>query len=494
MVAAQASAEDLAALLDEHAEWLVVSETGRTFPVTRNEIETELTDRGTLFGMIGENGFRSRRILALGFDGDEIDVTVAAHFGGEAEMLRLVPRVSAAVLAANVELARLARANEIASLVEQSEEDVRIIRVGLNAGSGRFAEIIAERRSGARLAVFADMVGGTTAESMLASSMVWFERLQARAKKPARELYIIAEKRPAANLQKLHALLKAAVRSTIRIFELNRTGGVESLKPRADLVVSRLWREKPKKLNLPLEIVPGETARRIIDLSPDAIDVMHSRHGETLRFNGLAFVRVRSMAGKESAWFGINRLKRPLNEQTWPEMERLVEDLKAYRTVQTASKRHEFYRHSPESWLESILRRNIKLLDANLILAPIYNQFRTAAADKIDLLALRRDGRLIVIEIKASPDRETPFQAADYWRKIEHLRRRGELRRAKVFGDLEIIDKPPLVYAVAPALSFHRDFEHFARMLTPEIELWRFELHENWRKEIKVIARRNYFE
>ena len=139
------------------------------------------------------------------------------------------------------------------------------------------------------------------------------------------------------------------------------------------------------------------------------------------------------------------------------------------------------------------MRRNIKLLDANLILAPIYNQFRTVA-DMIDLLALRRDGRLVIIEIKASPDRETPFQAADYWRKIEHLRRRGELRRSRVFGELEMIDKPALVYAVAPALSFHRDFEHFARMLSPEIELWRFELHENWREDIKVIARRNYFE
>lgn len=494
MVTAPASSGELVTLLDAHAEWLIVNGTGRAFPVTRSEIETESTNRGMLFGMIGENGFRSRRVVAFELDDDEIDLTVAAHFGGEAETLRLVPRVSAAVLAANVELARLERANEIASLVEENEEDVRIIRVGLNAGSGRFAEIVLERGPGVRFAVFSDIAGAATAESMLAISIIWFERLQARAKKPVRELYIIAEKRSAANLQKLHGLLKATVRSSIRVFELNRTGGDESLKPRAEITVSRLWREKPKKLNLPEEIVPGETARRIIDLSPDAINVMHSRHGETLRFNGMTFARVRKMAGKESAWFGITRIKRPLNEQTWPEMERLVEDLKAYRTVETASKRHDFYRHSPESWLESILRRNIKLLDVNLILAPIYNQFRTAAADKIDLLALRRDGRLVVIEIKASPDRETPFQAADYWRKIEHLRRRGELRRVRVFGDLEIIDKPPLVYAVAPALGFHRDFEHFARMLTPEIELWRFELHENWRREIKVIARRNYFE
>lgn len=494
MVATPAPTEDLESLLDKHAEWLMIGENGRTFPVNRSEIEIEHEERGMLFGVVDENGFRSRRIVAFGSEGEEIDVSLAAAFGGEAETVRLVPRVSAAALAANVELARLERANEIASLVEQYGSGVKIVRVGLNAGSGRFAEIIADSPLAGRFAVFADIAGGSTAESTLASSILWFERLQARAKRPARELHIVAEKRSAANLQKLHALLKAPVRSSISIFESNRTGGTESLRPRAEITVSRLWREKPKKLNLPDEISPGETARSIIALAPDSIDVMHSRHGETLRFNGLAFARVRTMAGRESAWFGIDRVKRPLNDQTWPELERLIEDLKTYRVVGTSSKRHEFYRHSPESWLESILRRNIKLLDANLILAPIYNQFRTAAADKIDLLALRRDGRLIVIEIKASPDRETPFQAADYWRKIEHLRRTGELRRARVFGNLEILDKPPLVYAVAPALSFHRDFEHFARMLTPEIELWRFELHENWRAEIKVIARRNYFE
>ncbi len=493
MVAAQPSQTDLGPLLDEHAEWLIVSEAGRTFPVTRKEIELDIGSRGMLFGMISENGFRSRRVIGFQLDGDEIDISMAARFGGKAEKLRLVPRVSAAALAANVELARLERANAIASLIERPEEGIKIVRVGLNAGSGRFAEIIADRPTG-RIAAFADAAGGVAAESILASAILWFERLRSRSKKPVRELHIIAEKRSAANLQKLHALLRSHIRSSIRIVELKKSGGAESLKPRAELNPSRLWREKPRKLTLPNDIVPTEAARRISELEPHAIDVMHSRRGETLRFNGMAFARVRVMAGRELAWFGFQRMREALTDKTLPRLERLVDGLKTYRTADPASKRHEFYRHSPESWLEAILRRNIKLLDANLILAPIYNQFRTASADKIDLLALRRDGRLVVIEIKAAPDRETPFQAADYWRKIEHLRRRGELRRARVFGDVEIIDKPPLVYAVAPALSFHRDFEYFARMLTPEIELWRFELHENWREQIKVIARRNYFE
>ena len=105
---------------------------------------------------------------------------------------------------------------------------------------------------------------------------------------------------------------------------------------------------------------------------------------------------------------------------------------------------------------------------------------------------MRRDGRLVIVELKTSPDREMVLQAADYWRKIELQRRHGVLARARLFGDREILDKPALVYAVAPALSFHRDFEYFARKLAPEIELWRFELREDWRSEVKVIARKEY--
>jgi hypothetical protein len=155
------------------------------------------------------------------------------------------------------------------------------------------------------------------------------------------------------------------------------------------------------------------------------------------------------------------------------------------------SKRHDWYRLSSEAWLESILRRNIKQLDANLILSPIYNQFRSSN-DKIDLLAIRKDGRLVIIEIKTAQDRDTIFQGADNWRKIELQRRRGVLTDAALFGPIEIADKPSLIYIVAPALSFHFDFEYYARTLASEIELWRWELHENWRRKIKVVGRKRY--
>ena len=57
---------------------------------------------------------------------------------------------------------------------------------------------------------------------------------------------------------------------------------------------------------------------------------------------------------------------------------------------------------------------------------------------------------------------------------------------------MEILDQPALVTSSHPHPSFHRDFALFAKMLSKEIELWRFELHENWRSEIKVLTRRDY--
>ena len=95
----------------------------------------------------------------------------------------------------------------------------------------------------------------------------------------------------------------------------------------------------------------------------------------------------------------------------------------------------------------------------------------------------------MIIELKTQPDREMVFQAADYWRKIELQRRRGILHEADLFDGREILDKPALIYLAAPAWSFHRDFEFFAQTVAPEIELWRFELHENWRENVKVLAR-----
>jgi hypothetical protein len=484
MVEAPASLTDL---LATHFEWLAVYSEGRTFPLRIDEIEIDESPAKTLIGMHGENGFRTWRVHNVGSEDGELSLVLSRNLGIERQTVRLIPRTPAAELAGEVELARLVRANEIAKLIEANFGAIKIIRVALNEHNGRMANILIESPNKEHTAVLADVTNGLTAETLLASTFLWLERLNSRRKRPVLSAWIVAEKKQARALRRLHTLLNRNAKSRVVIVEIND----EKLKPLDEWTLSALWREKPRKLSIPSEVRVSKTLGEIIGISPDAIDSLRSKQGETARFHGLPFARIRSLMGKERSWFGVRKQRRPLLPENVEDLGKLVDELDRFRRPDSPNPRHEYYRASPELWLESILKRDIQKLDANLILSPIYNQFRSST-DKIDLLALRRDGRLVVIELKTSPDRQMVFQAADYWRKIELQRRRGVLAKARLFGDLEIKDEPTLVYAVAPALSFHRDFEYFARMLAPEIELWRFELHEDWRREIRVIARHQY--
>ena len=491
MVDPQISHAGLRETIDEHFEWLIVRENGRTFPVRCDEIDVAAGDGRSHFSFLDDLGFHTWRLNDVEHANGEIILDVAGAFGKNRETLRLVPREPAAVLAAEVELARLKKANEIADILAASVPGTKIVRVALSSENGRLAHIFFKKGTGKHGAMMADVSGTMTHEALLAAAILWRQKLAPRKKEPISEVCIAAEKRSAKNLQKLHALMKVSVQDSIKIFEIRRSKEPPETIELTVRKVRELWRERPRKLSLPHVPFPSETSQRIIDLAPEKIDVIYSKQGETLRFLGLPFARVRSMLGTEKAWFGTEKEKSVLNDASWQALCELVEDLENHRRPGAANKRHELYRAAPEAWLEAILRQNIKLLDPNLILSPIYNQFR-ASSDKIDLLALRRDGRLVIIELKTTPDREAVFQAADYWRKIELQRRSGNLRGIRAFGDAEILDKPALVYIAAPALSFHRDFEFFARMLVPEIELWRWELHENWRERIRVVARRDF--
>ncbi|MGB8510504.1 MAG: hypothetical protein WCD76_19175, partial [Pyrinomonadaceae bacterium] len=173
----------------------------------------------------------------------------------------------------------------------------------------------------------------------------------------------------------------------------------------------------------------------------------------------------------------------------------LLEELSEHRRADAPNRRHALYKAAPESWLESALRRDITRLDPGLRLSPLHAQFRVArggdggGSRPVDLLALRHDGRLVVIELKVSEDVALPLQAADYWRRITAHHQAGRIRRARLFDDAEIADEPPLIYAVAPLLRFHRTFQTLAHAVAPEIEMYRFDLNEDWRAGVRVVRR-----
>jgi hypothetical protein len=224
--------------------------------------------------------------------------------------------------------------------------------------------------------------------------------------------------------------------------------------------------------------------------------VVHARRGETLRYFGLPFARVRRLLETESVWFGIESgERRLLDSSTFDEWQNLLAELRRHRAAATDDLHHALYRAAAEAWLESILRRDITKLDPGLIIAPLHAQFRTARGGRlgvrpVDLLALRQDGRLVVIELKVSEDREHVLQGADYWLRVEAHRRRGHVSRAKLFGDRKISDEPPLVYLVAPTLRVHPSFRTLARCISSDIEIYQFDINEDWRSGVRVMRRR----
>lgn len=487
------NAAELREIVSSRHEWLLVRELGESFALGKHEIEVVEDGERTHFGFLDGKGFHSWRLNGFGREADEITIDVAGSFTKNREMMRLIPRVSASVLATEIEAARLNIANEIADLIIKNYPGTKLGRVALNETNGRFAQIAFDTADKIPMVAISDVTASMTVEAIFTAAMLWLDKLGLRKKKPFLDIWIVCERRQAKNAQKLHALLTGRWKAKITVIEINRKNDPPRLIELPKRKFRDLWREKANKIKLPGGQPMSRIATEIRRLSPDNIDIIYTKQGETLRFLGLPFARVRTTMGIEKAWFGTQRERRPLTNENWDVFCKLVVELELNRSFEPAGKRHEFYRSAPEAWLESILRRDITMLDANLVLSPIYHQFRSSS-DKIDLLALRRDGRLVIIELKTQPDREMVFQSTDYWRKIELQRRRGLLAAANLFDGREIADRPAIIYLAAPAWSFHRDFEYFAKAVSPDIELWRFELHEAWRQEVKVIARVRYSE
>ncbi len=487
------SQNELQNLLSAHHEWLLIDASGRSFALSAAEIEITQERGKTLFGLLDDRGFQTWRVAGFQSKNAEILLDLTRNFEKERAKIRLVPRALAKDLSASVELARLQKAEKLAALIKKQFPRVKLVRIGLNKENGRLARIIFEDLSKKQTAVISDVSAGLSSEILLGAAIMRLVRLGNRKKNPVETLWILAEKTGAKKLQKLHALLRSNWQTRIFIKEISSEDAVkaqseESIKDLPQIEISSLWRGKAREIKPADEAQSSATARKIIEFAPAEIDAVFSKNGETLRFNGLPFARLRRVLEAEKVWFGIERTRLLLAENNFGEFTDLIEALQKFRRHDSPNKRHEFYKNAPEAWLEARLRRNIKLLDANLVLAPLYHQFR-AGRERVDLLALRADGRLVIIELKTAPDREMAFQAADYWRKIEFLRRRGALNKSRLFGDLEIAEKPAICYLVAPTLAFHREFDFLAGAISPEIEMHRFNLAENWRENLKVLER-----
>lgn len=95
----------------------------------------------------------------------------------------------------------------------------------------------------------------------------------------------------------------------------------------------------------------------------------------------------------------------------------MIRQLDLHRSGLCEERGHPLYRAAPERWLETLVMADPAKLDARLDPRYRYSQVPAVAADRglLDLLGVTHDGRLVVIELKASEDIHLPLQAVDYW-------------------------------------------------------------------------------
>jgi hypothetical protein len=205
-------------------------------------------------------------------------------------------------------------------------------------------------------------------------------------------------------------------------------------------------------------------------------------------FRGLEFARW----SKDGIFFGLGDLRQPLSQATQPKLERLIRSLERHRSPLAEQKNHSLYRAAPERWLETIVREEPSKLDAQLDARYLYAQTPAfAAGDRgvLDLLGVTNRGRLVVIELKASEDIQLPLQAVDYWLRVRRHQLEGDFQRFGYFAGMQLSSDPPLVWLVAPGLRFHSATDILLKYLSPEIQVSRIGLNENWRRGLKVIFR-----
>jgi hypothetical protein len=539
--ALDAAVQQLVEFTNAHADWFISQDGKAPLEVNRSEFDFSAAHGRLIFSSWTQQGSRTWRVSDWIRSDDKLVLHASRRMGAETTTIELVPRASAKALITTIAAARHMRCEQLAELVaedlgdrvlgvdgnyllnkgepKESREQVessqlhptsytqhlsiKIERAALSPGMrrdqpGRYARIIL-RLPHERVAVTSVVAQSDprNVDSLFSSALLWFARIQSSARRPSiNRLLIVVEKKILEAARQRHVLLRESLRQRIELLLIDDDWHeTESMPPWER---KYLWRKKLPRFPPVIEAVATDRGNQIVAIAPQAIDVVAARHGQTLRFHGLPFARIRRVMERDYVWFGIEgSRRRALGEYQRHEFAKLLDDLQTYRHKNCRDRRHWFYRAAGEAWLESILRRDISKLDPGLIVAPLHAQFRTSPGGAIrtggprpiDLLALRHDGRLVVIELKVNEDREHVFQGVDYWRRVEAHRRRGHISAAKLFGTREISDESPMVYLVAPTLRFHPSFATLARTIAADIEIYRFDINEDWRKGVHVVRR-----
>ena len=216
---------------------------------------------------------------------------------------------------------------------------------------------------------------------------------------------------------------------------------------------------------------------RICELAPDLLQAVPHIAGRavSVRLRGIEVARVSAD--------GI----------TYPFGEPIVDIIREIDAARRYGAAHPLSRAHEERWLESNLIREIRELLPFVNKEYIYPQVPSFVGEErniIDLLTVTNEGRLVIIEIKASPDPDLPFQALDYWIAVERHRKARDFESKGYFAGCTLRDEPALLVLAAPLLSYHRAAGRLMNFLPEATPVMEIGLNQTWKRQIQVLRRK----
>ena len=350
-------------------------------------------------------------------------------------------------------------------------------RAVVRVGSARWAVVAAAENESA-----------AHAGRLLTFALLWLDRLrESQGRNPVVGLRLLVPNEIVG--QVVHLLPAINPKISIEIYEYDRSREtLDKINPSALSNLSS-WLVPLRETQLLLDGARTEL-ERIRVLAPARITVHPSVPARQiiLRFHGLSFARWED----RKIFFGVPEARQELTASTLSVLKQLLHNLTAHRHPLAADTVHPLFRAQPERWMETLVREDVTRVDAALDQRFAYAQvLANAGGDHgiLDVLTLTRSGRLAILELKATEFLSLPLQAADYWLRIRRHLDQGDLGRYGYFPGIELQAAPPIVYLVAPALRFHPATDRLLRMLTPQLEVVRVGLAENWRRGLRVVLR-----
>ncbi len=238
---------------------------------------------------------------------------------------------------------------------------------------------------------------------------------------------------------------------------------------------------------------------RVQELAPEAEVAVVTPGEVAFRIHGLEFARARmamsetSFRAAEELVFGAGASETVVTEENAGQFAAFVRVVRQARQAH-GDGAHPLRRACPERWLESLAVRDVTAIDERLDTSCVYSQVPAfAASDRamIDVLAVTRERRLAVLELKADEDIHLPLQGLDYWARVRWHQQRGEFTKFGYFPGRELAPVPPLLFLVAPALHIHPATDTLLRYLSSDIQWQMVAVDERWREGIRVVFRKH---